>query len=209
MIAPWQSPAASWSVLVEAPTEEPITLAMGKLLAGLAWPVTDPPDPRDDLMTGWIAAARDKVERDTGLALLTQTRDVYFTTIAAGLVQLPGQALPIQEVISVTPMNSATWVALGAPLPPGAWEIVTEDGVTTLAASALDGIGAAIARLKVGWTDRAALKTAAPMLVHAVGLLTAHFATAGRDAVVTGTIAAKNPIGYDEAIAPYCRVWVP
>src|SRR5258705_9577128 len=61
------------SVLVTPPALEPLTLDQGKLRAGLDWVAGDP---RDALMTGFIQAARSQVEQDTGLALLTQTRDV-------------------------------------------------------------------------------------------------------------------------------------
>jgi len=209
MIAPWQTPHGSLSVLIEAPTEEPITLDEAKLRAGLAWPTTDPPDPRDALMNDYIAAARQQVERDTGLALITQLRDLYFTVITGGLVTLPMQALPLQEVIEVVPIDPATGRALGPPRPPGAIALATQGGVTVLTAEAFAGMTASVARCKVGWMDRLALKTAAPLLVQAVGLLTAHFATTGRDAVITGTIATPNPLGYEDAIASYRLVWVP
>jgi len=208
MIAPWQTPLGSLSVLITPPTEEPITLDEAKLRAGLAWPTTDPADPRDALMNDFIAAARQQVERDTGLALLTQTRDLYFTVITAGLVTLPMHALPLQEVISVTPIDPATGRATGAARPPGTIGLVTVGGVTQLTAAAFEGMTAAVAQCKVGWTDRAALKAAAPLLVQAVGLLTAHFVTTGRDAVSTGT-ATPTPLGYEDAIASYRLVWVP
>jgi hypothetical protein len=39
-------------------------------------------------------------------------------------------------------------------------------------------------------------------LVQAVGLLTAHYATLGRDLALSGTMTPV-PMGYEEAIAPY------
>jgi len=215
MNAPWTSPVGSFSLVVTPPTEEPLTLADGKLRAGLDWADTDPPDPRDALMRDFIAAARVQVERDTGLALLTQTRDVYFSLVSGGLVALPGQALPLQEVIEVWPVDE--WPGLpGAEVPVRSGparaardaRLVTQGGVTHLATSALDGLTAAVARCVVGWKNRETLKAEQPLLVHAVGLLTAHFATTGRDPVISGTIAQMNPIGYDDAIASYRLVWV-
>ena len=195
--APWQ-PLAAWSVLITPPTEEPITLEEAKLRAGLDWPTTDPPDPRDQLMRDHIAAARSQVERDTGLALLTQTRDVLFVTLPSGLVALPMQALPLQAVVSVTPIDPGAVYAL----PSGAYSAVRE------VPPEFAGVPAGVARVTVGWLDAADLRLRAPLLVQAVGLLCAHFATAGRDAVVTGTTAETVPLAYEEAIASYRLIWV-
>ena len=195
ILAPWQTPLTV-SVLVAPPTQEPLTIEEGKLRAGLTWPVKIPPDPRDALMADHIAAARSQVERDTGLALLTQTRDVVFYTLPSGLVTLPMQGLPLQEVISVTPMAPSS--------PPiGLVRVAPQE-----LAPAFAGVTAGTARVKVGWIDPADLRVQAPLLVLAVSLLTAHFATAGRDAVVTG-VAFPNPQGYEEAISSYRLVWLP
>lgn len=193
--APWQTPHVA-SVLITPPVEEPLTLAEGKLRAGLSWPTTDPADPRDQLMQDFIAAARSQVERDTGLALITQTRDVYFYTLPGGVVALPMQALPLQEVVEVAP-TSTPW----------------RQGPFTIAPRAsgwmFGDVAEGIARVTVGWLSAADLRVQAPLLLQAVGLLTAHFATAGRDAVITGTIATENPIGYEEAIQSYRLIWLP
>jgi len=186
--APWYLPPVS-SVLLLAPTEEPLTLAQGKLRAGLDWPAGDP---RDDLMNDFIAAARAKVELDTGLALLTQTRGITFHESAAwdatsGWLPLPMQALPLQSLTdpSGVPVTFATGyeqrraVVRVASVAPGQWTAVA------------------------GWLDAASLRAEAPALVQAVGLLVAHFATVGRDAVIVGTIASANPVGYDDLINPY------
>jgi uncharacterized phiE125 gp8 family phage protein len=111
--APWGT--SSFSVLIEPPTAEPITLDEAKLRAGLDWPTTEPPDPRDQLMHDHIAAARSQVERDTGLALLTQTRDLYFAPVAVGdMVRLPSQSIPLQAIVSVDPLPP-----VAAPAMPG------------------------------------------------------------------------------------------
>jgi len=87
--AAWYLPSQGvTSTLVIAPTEEPLTLDEAKLRAGLDWVAGDP---RDALMTGFIAAARAKVEHDTGLALLTQTRNVLVNASVNGPL-IPWQA---------------------------------------------------------------------------------------------------------------------
>jgi uncharacterized phiE125 gp8 family phage protein len=188
---PWQSPLAVSSVLVIGPTEEPLTLADGKLRAGLDWPAGDP---RDDLMNAFIAAARSQVEQDTGLALLTQTRAITYAPITdpEAYILLPAQAWPVQSVTSPTgqvvtfttdPLRRGLMVT---PLDvSGTWQIVA------------------------GWPDAAALKAEAPLLVQAVGLLTAHYATLGRDLASEARHMETVPQGYDACIAPYRLIWVP
>jgi hypothetical protein len=55
-------------------------------------------------------------------------------------------------------------------------------------------------RLVVGWATPADLP---PLLTQAVGLLTAHFATTGRDLATVGTIITSTINGYAEAIGPF------
>jgi len=156
------------NVLVVPPMLEPLTVEQAKLRAGLTWA---PGDPRDAQLESFIRAARERVERDTGVALLTQTRDVYLTHLVAN-ADFPAPCRPLQ---SVAPIDSPDVVY------PWAY------------------------RLVVGHTS---IGDIPPLLYFAVGLLTAHYATAARDAVVIGTIVAEMPLGYEDAIADYRRVSV-
>jgi uncharacterized phiE125 gp8 family phage protein len=182
----WAYPRCVSSVLVVAPTEEPLTLAEGKLRAGLDWPNGDP---RDALMRGFIASARQQVERDTGLALLRQTRLVSIDVEAGGLCPIPAQALP---VISITEVGGAPVSFL---VRPQARALLFPEGV--------QGSWTVVA----GWPTVDALRAEAPLLIHAVGLLTAHYATLGRD-LATSAEPFTVPLGYDEAIASFRQVWV-
>jgi hypothetical protein len=187
--APWQQPLIVSSVLVVAPTEEPITLDEGKLRAGLNWPAGDP---RDALMDDFIAAARSQVEQDTGLALLTQTRHVTYADSIDPLayVPLPWQAWPVQQITAPTgevitfKANASTRAIQFAMPSAGTWVVVA------------------------GWPTAADLKAEAPLLVQAVGLLTAHFATMGRDLASEARHMEMVPMGYEECIAPYRLIWV-
>lgn len=199
-LAPW-APYGSHSVLVVPPVEEPLTLDDAKLRAGLAWATTVPADPRDAMLADFISAARSQVERDTGLALLTQTRDVHFLTAAGGMVALPSQALPLQSIETITPAG-------GAPRRVTALDVITDQGLSYARVPELEGVTEGVARCVVGWVNRADLRASAPLLLQAVGLLTAHLATTGRDAVISGTIASENPIGYEDCIASYRLVWL-
>lgn len=186
---------------------EPLTLVEGKLRAGLDWVGGDP---RDGLMTGFIAAARSKVEQDTGLALLLQTRDVFFDALPRqGPIVLPAQSRPLQAVTSIASID-------------------TSDSVNTLDAAnyvvdlASGRIGLSLLsvwptdlrpfqpwaiRIVSGWPSVAALQAAAPLLVHAVGLLTAHYATLGRD-LASLDPATEVPQGYADVISSYVPVVV-
>jgi uncharacterized phiE125 gp8 family phage protein len=194
--AAWEVPQSVYSVLIEPPTEEPITLEEAKLRAGLTWADGDP---RDALMGDHIKAARAKVELDTGLALLTQTRDVYFSLdpmLFTGIVPLPGQCSPVQSIQDVTPAASSSATP---------WRPDRAFGMAGRSVEAATPTG--VYRIVAGWPTAADLRAHAPLLFQAVGLLTAHYATVGRDLAIPGAIA-RTPAGYDEAIAPYALVWV-
>lgn len=188
--APWYLPPVT-SVLVTAPAEEPLTLTQAKLRAGLDWADGDP---RDDLMKAFIAAARAKVELDTGLALLTQTRAITFNEGVAwandsGYVPLPMQALPLQ---SLTAPDGSVFT-----------DFVDCYARRLSAVHFLTGFQSGTWTAVSGWPTAAALLAEVPLLVHAVGLLVAHYATAGRDLAIVGTIVQEMPQGYDDCVDPY------
>ena len=188
------------SELVVPPTVEPITLDDAKLRAGLDWVAGDP---RDALMQSFIAAARQQVEADTGLALLTQTRDVFYDQSPTFL---PAQCRPLQEVVELVAIDSRgerridpglhlLLPVLNRPLSviPLARPRVDYDGTP----------GAYRLRVIVGWKTPADLP---PLLTQAVGLLTAHYATNGRDLTTVGLNIVATPLGYAEAVAPFQQV---
>lgn len=197
------------SVVVTPPAVEPLTVDQAKLRAGLDWIGGDA---RDALMTDFIKAARSKVERDTGLALLTQTRDIYLDGLPgySDRIRLPAQSMPLQAVLSVSTIDTAgNTNVLGA----GNYVVDTASGRIGLAygmtwPTDLRPFQPVVIRIRSGYADVEALTADAPLLVHAVGLLVAHYATAGRDLVTTGTIITETPHGYDEAIAGYLPIEV-
>jgi len=197
------------SICTSPPIDEPLTLDEAKLRAGFTWPS---PDERDDLITSFISAARQQVEHDTGLALLLQTREVYFDVVTSSVIILPEHSLPLQDVTSVawtdmdgtsTTLDPTEYVVdyvsgriqLGSTfaLPPPnvrsfqAWKIIIE----------------------AGWPDPATLRDHEPKLWHMVGLLIAHWSTLGRDlaSIERGTLD-KIPMGYDELLAAYAPIAV-
>jgi uncharacterized phiE125 gp8 family phage protein len=206
--APWRSPWSVRSELVEGPTEEPLTLDQGKVRAGLDWPSGDP---RDELMTGFIAAARAKVELDTGLALLKQTRRISVSMPTTGVVPMPAQALPLLSIVDEWTGEPVAAAVTGQVLP-GRPRVV---GPTLAPRVVLDASRNTVLvsegdwtfLIESGWPDAVALAAEAPLLLHAVGLMVAHMATMGRD-VVTADSVFEVPYGYEAAIAPYRLVWV-
>lgn len=194
-------PFRARSVLVTPPAVEPLTLDQAKLRAGLDWA---PGDPRDALMTGFIAAARAQVEQDTGIALIAQTRDVFLDAFPPHILTLPALSRPLQSVVSVKSTDTAGVINT---MDPGTYIVDLPDARIGLPYGGywpmdLRAVQPIEIRIIVGYADVAALTAAAPLLVHAVGLLTAHYATLGRDLASIDT-AEEVPQGYEAAIESY------
>jgi uncharacterized phiE125 gp8 family phage protein len=182
---------------------EPLTLAQGKLRAGLDWADGDP---RDALMLGFLAMARSQVQHDTGVVPLLQTYDVYFDALPPGRMPIALPWRPVAAVTSVQSIDSAevlqTLAVANYTLDPGSEQ-------PTPARVALSEIGVwptdlrsfqpYVLRIVVGFASVALIP---PWFVHAVGLLTAHYATLGRD-LASADPATAIPFGYAETIAPY------
>src|SRR5262245_23422633 len=187
-----------WSVLVEASDLLVLTIDQGKLRAGLDWPAADP---RDELMAEFIDTATAKVERDTGLALLTQTRDVFVEGALPAEVTLPAYSRPLQAVASITYVDTA---GATQTVDPATYTIDQARGLVRLVAGAAWPSSNApdhpwVFRITAGYASADAIP---PLLYQAVAVLTAHLATFGRDLVGTEA-AGENPYGYDDMIATY------
>lgn len=196
-------PGAAGGSVVRLKVREPLTLDEGKLRAGLDWVAGDE---RDALMEAFIAAARQKVELDAGVSLLSQVRDVFYDALAdPSVILLPPGARPLDEVLSFNFINSA---GTEQTVPPADYIVDHYGARISLVAgkswpSDLRTFQPYRVRIVSGWPDPIAIP---PLLMHAVGLLTAHYATAGRDLATVGTIVSTTPYGYDEAIAPFIQV---
>lgn len=188
------SGARSTLVVVEPPTDPLFTLAEGKLLAGVDWPAGDP---REPLMTDWITAARSQVERDVALPLLTQTLDLYVVGACAPTIELLRPPGRLQSVAYVQAWDGVQ------PLDPTSYRVDLARGTITLLAG-LWPVSLTV-RFVGGWDAPPTAKAAAPLLIHAAGLLVAHYATLGRDLAVLDASAAVNliPQGYADAIVSY------
>lgn len=196
------------AVLTVPPTVEPLTLAQGKLRAGLDWADGDP---RDDLMLGFIQTARARVEKDTGVALPLQTYQVRFDNLPWGRPIV----LPWRPVVSAT-VSTIDLAGVTHVLDPSVY-VLDPSSVAPVPARLGFPLSTVFAwptdlrtfqpwllEIVVGLPDVPTLQAQAPELVHAVGLLTAHYATVGRDiAAVERVSGITVPYGYEDAIASY------
>jgi uncharacterized phiE125 gp8 family phage protein len=199
-----RTPPHAVSVVVTPPAREPLTLEQGKLVAGQDWAANDP---RELLMKGWIAAARAKVELDTGLALLTQTRDIYYDRMPGDVFTLPAQSMPLQSVTSIKSVDTA---GVTNTLATDQYLVDLTSGRVGLSDSGswptdLRSFQPIVIRIVAGYASVALIPA---LLLHAVGLLVAHFATFGRDLVSLESLE-DVPYGYQDAIAGYQTVTLP
>jgi uncharacterized phiE125 gp8 family phage protein len=201
--------AAHVRSVVVTPSAAVLTRAQGKTYAGMDWVDGDP---RDALMDNWIASAQRKVEQDTGVALLTQTIDVFLDALPTDRTPVDLPWRPVTAITSVTYTDTAGVVqTLGA-------ANYLLDGSSAAPVPARIGLAQAgiwptdyrffqpyVIRIVAGHANVAALQAAAPELFDAVGLLVGHLANAGRDRF-TDTTTLRDE--YDEKIAPYRLVTV-
>jgi len=186
--SPTTAPHATSIVFVE-PTVEPLDLPTAKLYARL----TD--TSLDALLPGVIKSARAKVEQDTGLALLTQTRDVSYDVLTGSILTLPSQSRPLQAITSIKSTDSAGVVQT---LDPSQYVADLVGGRVGLALGGawptdLRPFQPYVLRIVAGYVDVAHIP--AP-LVHAVGLYVDY--TVNKDplalALYEDAIAAFRPV---------------
>ena len=186
------SPPTIRATLAAPIDPEPLTLDEAKLRAGLDW---TPGDARDALMLEFITAARQQVETDTGIAVPVQARDLFFDTLPSSIAwrDLPPQSSPLRSVTSITAINSA---GVSTVLDPTAYTVaITNDALVLTILTTPADTQRWVVRIESGF------EPIPPSLLQAVGLLTAHYATVGRDLTIVGTTAAETPLGYCDAIA--------
>jgi uncharacterized phiE125 gp8 family phage protein len=194
--------AGAGGTLTRTIAAEPLTLAQGKLRAGFDWADGDP---RDALMQGFIAMARSQVQRDTGVVPLFTMYDVFFDALSFYTpIELPWR--PVPSVTSLEWIDSAgarhTLDATDYTLDPGSdTPLAARVALSTTAEWPTDlrSFQPWVMRLVAGWPSVAVIP---PWFVHATGLLTAHYATLGRDLARLDSVELV-PYGYEDAIASY------
>lgn len=194
-------PLHATSVVVVEPTTEPMDVPTAKAYARITG--TD----LDALFPSWIKTARIKVEQDTGLALLTQTRDVYLDAFPAHVLTLPSQSAPLQSVTSVKSTDTSGVVNTFDPTN-YVVDLVSQPPRIGLAVGGIWPIDLRytqpiVIRIVSGYVDVAHIP--AP-LVQAVGLLCGFYANDGSDRFMK--TARVDFDEYEEAIAPFRLVTV-
>jgi uncharacterized phiE125 gp8 family phage protein len=151
------------------------------------------------MVVSLVASARAKVERDCGIALLSQTYDLTFDAFPSDAIRLP--LYPLQSVTSITVTNVAgqasavtasNYFADTASVPP---RIVLADGGAW--PTNIRVAGGIVVRFVAGYTTPAAIPE--PLLTaikHATAVFYGHAST------MPGALPPRW-LGYDSLIAPY------
>ncbi len=139
------------------------------------------------------------------MALLTQTHVVLIeaTGCRFNLPRRPVQSVVIEAVDPDTGVVTA-WSAIPYALETGG----IEPRPARLTTSRYHWPSDLRATIVCGFTTVELLQAAAPGLVHAVGVLAAHYATIGRD-LANPTSLAEPPLGFSDLISDYTLVTVP
>ena len=194
--------AGAGGTLTRTIPRQPLTVAEGKLRAGLAWADGDA---REALMTGFIAAAAGKVQQDTGVVPLLRTYDVFFDAVRSPL------ALPWRPVAAVTSFASIDSAGLVQTLDVANYHLDPGSDAPVSARLGLSDLGLwptdlrsfqpYLLRIVAGYASVALIP---PWVSEAVGILVAHAATSGRDRFTEAAMRDE----YEEKIAPYVPVVV-
>jgi uncharacterized phiE125 gp8 family phage protein len=160
----------------------------------------------DALLQSFISAARQQVERDTGLALPTQRIAVGYDVVDPSRIYLVPRP-PLQDLTAVvySDVNGGTTVIdtpydllvnLDRVSMPGRL-LFKSDAFSAMPAppGPMQALGLVVT---AGWTK----DTLPPLLKFAVGLLASHYLTLGRD-LASIDQATEIPMGYSAAIQAY------
>ncbi len=133
----------------DGPDVEPVSIEQAKLRLRLPIDVTD----ENQTLTGLIASARQSLERQAGLALITQTWTIAFSGWPIGPLYLPMR--PLQRVLTVKYYDTSgtlqTWDPANylvstkngslAPVPMGTWPVVQPGRDEAVIVTAVFGYG--------------------------------------------------------------------
>ncbi len=185
-------------VIGPATGAEPITLEELMALARVD-------DTELGLMPGFIAAARQTVERKTDLTLVVTAVEVWFDAMAP-VVALPYPPLTVIDAVSWIDTDDVPhavpagyYLADTVSLPgrlvwtPPADFVPDVDGATPRASQAWHVV------YQAGYTAA----TMPPTLKWAVGALAVNYLAAGRDVLAMGRAASEMPLGLEYALQPF------
>lgn len=195
----WQRP--TWAIVESDRGAEPITPA-----ELLAWAKIIPGDEQPELLSDCIRAARDQIERDTGLALISRTVDAYSDVLPLWTpVELP--APPVQTVESIDWRGVDQSVVT---IDPSAYTLdLARRPARLLWQSSAAGwswpiVGASFTAWHLSMTVGFTPETLPPRLKQLVATLAAYFLTTGRDLVLAEARSpVVMPLGYWEGISVF------
>lgn len=183
------------------PASEPVTLADIKAHCRIEVS-TD-----DALVAALISAAREYIERRTGMAMVTQTWVMTFDDWPEDEIELP--VYPVQSISSITYVDTdgATQTLSGSIYQLDA----TGDPATVSLAygqtwpPARDQEASITLTFVAGYTGSGA-NVMPDGLKHAIRMLVGHWYE-NRETAIVGTTAAEMPMAVEALIAPYRRIW--
>lgn len=181
--------------LVTPAINEPVSLAEAKLHCRVDI------DDDDALIEALIQTARDKVEKSTGLALMSSTWDLWLDDFPCGEIQF-----------TKPPVTAITWLKYtdGA----GVLQTLAADQYTSdlkskytrivpgyglTWPSARCAMNAVNVRFVAGYADAVAV----PASIRSAMLLWIGHLYANRESVIVGTISAALPMGVKDLLSPY------
>lgn len=194
----WRSPR--WSVITTPVDPEALVITVENLEARARIAAADG---EPELVPGYLLAAQEQVQRDTGLVLLPETHVAWTDALPSmGALDLPVTSWPIAALQSVAWTDDT-----GAEheLDPGSYlvDLARRPGRLSWVGS----VGGS-PRTFQGWkvqllTGWASPELVPPLLRQAIGVLASHYLTIGRDLTSIGSSVEVMPMGYEAAIAPW------
>jgi uncharacterized phiE125 gp8 family phage protein len=183
--------------LVDGPAVDPITVQDAKDHARLSQ------DEEDGQVLNWIKAATRKLERDTELALITQTWDLSFSRFPFSVGALE---IPIRPVQSITSVKYYDSLGVLQTMPAGNYVLEASTLRLGLVVNAqwpsdVRATQSVTVRVVAGYTS---VDLVPEDLKQAIRLLVAHFSEM-RQPVSLGESVTVIDLTYDALIEPYVR----
>lgn len=196
--------------LLTSPALEPVTLEQARAHLRLDAVGSPPTHPDDALVTALIVAARQRIENETGRALIAQQWEMVADGFAAdekGRIALPRQ--PVLSVDQVRYVDSdGVTQTFGLESPVTSWRLIGKDGAILVPGyniawpSARAQDDAVRIAFTAGYGEEAA---DVPAPLKAAMLLDIGLMYENRESVVVGTISSELPMGWEALVWPYRR----
>jgi uncharacterized phiE125 gp8 family phage protein len=197
-------------ILHAPPESEPLTLAEARQHLRLDASGSPATHPDDDLVTALIVAARQRVENETGRALISQQWDMLLEEFPAengGQICIPRPPTLSVDSVAYVDADGETQ-AFGAESPNVSWRAIGKDNAILVPSYGVSWpatrsqLDAVTIRFTAGY-GATAEDVPAPLkqaMLLDIGLLYEH-----REAVIAGANIAEVPLGWQALVWPYRR----